>query len=153
MAFWLLKSEPESYPIERFAKDKSTLWTGVRNYQARNLMVNDMKKGDLFFFYHSNSTPTGIFGLGEIIKVGCVDPTQFDRKDPAYEERATKENPVWRCCEVRHLETWIRPVTLADIKARAAEFKALPLLAKGQRLSVQPVADQHASLLLKLGRS
>jgi predicted RNA-binding protein with PUA-like domain len=117
--YWLMKSEPESYSIDRFKADKKTLWTGVRNYQARNYMVDQMKPGDLFFFYHSNAEPTAIVGVGRIVKVNQPDPSALDPKSEYYDPKASTDRPIWMCAEVAFEEKWPEPVTLAELKADA----------------------------------
>lgn len=159
--FWLLKSEPESYSIDAFARDGKTLWTGVRNYQARNFMVGEeintqlgkpgpsMRVGDLFLFYHSSAEPPACVGVGCIEKVNQVDPTQFDKKSEAFEPKASKAKPMWFCCEVAYVKHFVRPVPLAEIRA-AAKLAKMVLLQKGSRLSIQPVTKQEFDEIGKL---
>jgi predicted RNA-binding protein with PUA-like domain len=98
--YWLMKSEAEMYSIDDFKKDKKTIWTEVRNYQARNFMRDNMSVGDYFFFYHSSSEPSGIAGLGKVSKTGIGDPTALDSKGEYYDPKATKENNPWITVEV-----------------------------------------------------
>lgn len=161
--FWLMKSEPDVYPIGQFKKDRVTLWTGVRNFQARGFMigtpsiapkkppvVEPMAVGDHFLFYHSNAEPSACVGIGRIEKLGQVDPTQFDKKSEVFEPKATKEKPVWFCAECRFIEEFDRPVTLEMIKQEKALTK-MALLAKGSRLSIQPVTAKEFELIKNLG--
>ncbi len=150
--YWLMKSEPDSYSIEQFAKDKNTLWTGVRNYQARNFMMDAMKPGDLFFFYHSNAEPSGIVGLGKITKVGVVDPTALDRNSDYFDPKASTEKPIWYCAEVQFVKKFKSILSLQDLKAQK-NLSELLLLQKGQRLSVQPVSATHFQIIEKLAQS
>lgn len=97
MKYWLMKSEPEEFSFEQLKKDKTTLWSGVRNYQARNFMMKEMQKGDLILFYHSNTKPPGVAGLATVSKEAIPDPTSFDKKSDYYDEKSTEENPRWFC--------------------------------------------------------
>jgi predicted RNA-binding protein with PUA-like domain len=147
---WLMKSEPESYSIDALKKDKKTLWTGVRNYQARNFMTQQMKEGDLVLFYHSNAEPSGVAGLARVSSDGAVDdPTQFDKKSDAYDEKATRDKPVWGCVEVAWVESFPKLVSLADLKANP-KLKDLGVLKKGTRLSVIPVDEKHFKEICKM---
>ncbi|MCB0319268.1 MAG: EVE domain-containing protein, partial [Bdellovibrionales bacterium] len=95
MKYWLFKSEPETYSIDKLKKEKSTLWDGVRNYQARNFMINDMQLGDLVLFYHSNANPPGIIGLAEISELAQPDPSQFNKSSPYYDPKSSIDKPRW----------------------------------------------------------
>jgi predicted RNA-binding protein with PUA-like domain len=158
-----MKSEPDVYPIAQFKKDRVTLWTGVRNFQARGFMIGTpsqapkkppvvapMSVGDYFLFYHSNAEPSACVGIGRIEKLGLVDPTQFDKKSEVFEPKATKEKPVWFCAECRFVAEFERPVTLEMIKQEKLLAK-MPLLAKGSRLSIQPVNAKEFDLIKNLG--
>jgi len=148
MAYWLLKSEPGVYSIDDLKKDKVTYWDGVRNYQARNYM-REMKRGDTVFFYHSNADPTGIVGLAKIAKTAYPDPTQFDKKSPYYDAKATKAEPRWLCPDVKFVRKFLAPVTLTELKAEK-KLTGMELLRRGSRLSVQPVSDKEFELILNL---
>lgn len=147
--FWLLKSEPESYSIDAFAKDKKTLWTGVRNYQARNFMAESMKPGDQFFFYHSNAEPSEIAGVGEIVRTNLADPTALDSKSDYYDPKSSKDHPIWFCAEVKFQAKLPRTLSLEELKAHK-ELAAMSLLQKGQRLSVLPIAKKEFEFVMKL---
>lgn len=138
MKHWLMKSEPSAYSIDDLQRDKKTLWTGVRNFQARNLMAQEMKVGDPVLFYHSSSEPSGVAGLAEISKAAVADPTQFDAKSDYYEPRATKDEPVWRCVEVRFKKKCKTVLPLEALRKEKA-LEDMMLLKRGSRLSVQPV--------------
>ena len=101
MQYWLMKSEPDVFSIDDLKKQKQTTWDGVRNYQARNFMMNDMQVGDLVLFYHSNAKPPGIAGLATVSKKAEPDPTQFDKKSEYFDPKATKEKPRWFCVKVK----------------------------------------------------
>ncbi len=137
-----MKSEAESYGIDHLKKDKKTIWSGVRNYQARNFM-QDMKVGDQVLFYHSNSKPTGIVGLAKVVAKAHPDPTQFDRKSDYFEPRATKDKPVWFCVNVAFVRKFKEPLNLDQIKfdPRLAGMRVRE--PGGSRLSVQPVSEKH----------
>lgn len=151
MNYWLMKSEPSTYSIDDFAKDKKTLWTGVRNYQARNFMMNDMKAGDLFLFYHSNAEPPCAAGIGKIVRAGVVDPTALDKKSEYYEPKATKEKPIWHCAEVGFVEKFKTPVPLSELRDES-RLKNMVLLKKGSRLSVQPVTAAEFEIICKMAK-
>lgn len=144
-----MKSEPDVYSIDHLEKDGVTSWEGVRNYQARNFMMKEMKLGDLCLFYHSNAEPSGIVGLGRIETPAFPDPTQFNKKSEYFDPKATKENPRWHCVRVHFLKRAKRPLTLAEIKNHV-ELKKMLVAQPGQRLSIMPVNDQHAALIEKL---
>lgn len=150
--FWLLKSEPESYSIDQFAKDKTTLWTGVRNYLARNYMMTSMIPGDHFLFYHSNAEVTGVVGTGRISKISLPDPSALDESSDYYDAKASHDHPIWFCAEVSFETKFARAVTLAEIRDTAA-LSAMALLQKGQRLSIQSVAKEDYDLIVKMGAS
>ena len=151
--FWLLKSEPESYSIDQLAKDKKTLWTGVRNYQARNFMMTSMKSGDHFLFYHSNAeNETGVVGTGTIAKPNQPDISALDSKSDYYDAKASTDHPIWFCAEVAYGTTFKRIVTLGEIR-ETKDLEAMPLLQKGQRLSIQPVHKLEFDLIVKMGKS
>ena len=148
---WLLKSEGEVYSIDDLARDGQTPWEGVRNYEARNLMRDAMRPGELAFFYHSNSKPSGIAGLAKIVRVGLTDPTQFDQKSDFYDPTSTRAAPRWQMVELAFVERFAAVVPLERLKAEKALAK-MPLLQKGSRLSVQPVDPAHFAHILKLAR-
>ncbi len=147
--YWLMKSEPETYSIEHLKKDKHTLWEGVRNYQARNFMMNDMKVGDEVLFYHSNAEPSGIAGLAKITKAAVPDPLQFNPKSEYYDKKATKEKPIWYCVQVEYAKSFHHVIALEQLKKEKALAEML-VLKRGQRLSVQPVDETHFNYIKKL---
>ena len=147
--YWLLKSEAETYSIDQFKKDKKTLWTGVRNYQARNFMVDSMKPGEKFVFYHSSSEPSAAVGLGEITKVNQPDPTAWDKKDEYHDPKATKDAPIWYCAEVAYKGHLARPVSLPELRAEP-RLEKMALLQRGQRLSILPLTKEEYELIVAM---
>lgn len=144
-----MKSEPDAYSIDQFSKDKTTLWTGVRNYLARNFMMEAMKPGDKVLFYHSNAEPSGVAGLGEIVRPNQPDPSAIDAKSDYYDPKASKDHPIWFCAEVKFVSKFKHVLPLADLKDVPA-LKNMALLQKGQRLSVQQVTKSEFQTILKL---
>jgi len=152
MRYWLMKSEPEAYSIQDLAQDGKTGWEGVRNYQARNLMRDDMQVGDLVLFYHSNAVPPGVVGLARISQTGVVDPSQFDSGGHYYDPKSSPDKPRWIMVEIEYCETFSRFLSLAELKNIPA-LEGLVLLQKGSRLSVQPVSQEHFELICELAGS
>lgn len=147
-----MKSEPDVFSIDNLQRDKTTWWEGVRNYQARNFMINDMKVGDLVLFYHSNATPPGIAGIAKISKPAQADASAFDKKSEYYEPKATKEKPIWQCVQVQFVEKFERLISLDEIRETKSLAEML-VLKKGQRLSIQPVSEKHFEIIKKIGHS
>jgi predicted RNA-binding protein with PUA-like domain len=148
MAHWLMKSEPSAYSIDDLAAEGSTLWDGIRNYQARNHM-RCMQCGDRVFFYHSNTRPPGIVGLMEVIETGLTDPSQFDPESPYHDPRSDPAAPRWDCVRLRHLRTYDRMLSL-DTLRRHFSPEDLALVRRGNRLSVMPVPDAVAARILTM---
>jgi len=121
------------------APKRTTSWDGVRNYQARNMMRDQMKTGDLVFIYHSSADPTGIAGIAEVTRAGYPDESAFDREDSHYDPKSIRENPVWYKVDVRAVERFGRIVTLEELRGMKG-LEKMVLLKKGSRLSVQPVS-------------
>jgi len=140
MQYWLIKSEPEAYSIDDLARDGKTMWDGVRNYQARNFMRDQMQVGDLVFFYHSNAEPPGIAGIAKVASQSYPDPTAFDKKDIHYDSKSKKEKPTWFLVDIAFMKKFKKLFPLDEIK-KIKGLEKMPLLQKGQRLSVQPVAE------------
>lgn len=147
---WLMKSEPDVYSIDSLAKDKTTWWGGVRNYQARNFMRDEMKVGDAVLFYHSSAEPPGVAGLAEVSKAAAPDETQFDKKSEYYDPKASPEKPIWFCVQVKFVKKFKNPVTLQELRDNP-KLKELLVLKKGQRLSIQPVTKAHFEIIKKMG--
>lgn len=148
--FWLMKSEPDVFSIDQLKKDKTSLWDGVRNYQARNFMMKEMSVGDQILFYHSNTKPPGIAGLATVSKKALPDPTQFNKKSEYYDPKSTKENPRWHCVEVKFKKKFKTYIPLDEVKNTKGLEKML-LIRKGQRLSIQPVTEKEFNILCKMG--
>jgi predicted RNA-binding protein with PUA-like domain len=146
---WLMKSEPESFGIDDLARVKVEPWTGVRNFQARNFMRDEMQVGDDVLFYHSNAEPSGVVGLARVQRTGVVDETQFEPSSQYYDPKARRDAPTWICVEVAYVATLPRLLSLEDLRAepRLAE---MVVLRKGMRLSVQPVSGEHFAAVVDL---
>ena len=139
MRYWLMKSEPDEFSIDDLARapGKSVAWFGVRNYQARNFMRDQMQVGDPVLFYHSSCPEPGIAGLAEVCASACPDATQFDRKSKYYDAKSTPEKPRWENVEVRFIEK-TRLIGLAELRSNE-QLAGMRLLARGNRLSITPV--------------
>lgn len=148
--YWLMKSEPEVYSIDDLKKDKTTWWSGVRNYQARNFMMKDMQVGDIVLFYHSSCDPAGVAGLGKITAAAQPDVTQFDKKSESFEPKATQEKPMWYCTQVGYHQHFKTFVSLQDLR-KSPKLKDMMVLQKGSRLSIQPVSKEHFEIVKKMG--
>ncbi|MEO5589101.1 MAG: EVE domain-containing protein [Gemmatimonadaceae bacterium] len=144
--YWLLKTEPGSFSIGDLmnAPGRKTAWDGVRNYQARNMMRDLMKPGDLVFVYHSSTDPTGIAGVAEVVKGGYPDPTAFDPEDSHFDPKSREDEPTWYMVEIKGLKQLPEIITLQDLK-KTKGLEGMVLVQKGSRLSVQPVtaAEWH----------
>ena len=146
-----MKSEPSVYAIDDLRRDKTTLWDGVRNYQARNFMRDQMRIGDQVLFYHSNCAEIGVAGLMEVSETNVVDPTQFDRKSHYYDPKATKANPRWQTVRVRYRETFLQIISLDKIKQDKV-LANMVVAKKGNRLSITPVTKRQFDRVCALGR-
>jgi predicted RNA-binding protein with PUA-like domain len=139
--YWLVKSEPSAFSFDDLwdSPDRTTGWDGVRNFQARNFMRDEMKKGDLVLFYHSSTETPAIVGVAEVVREAYPDQSAFDPDDAHYDPKSKRESPTWVAVDVRAVERFPRPLTLAELRA-APGLEGMVLLRKGSRLSVQPVA-------------
>ena len=144
-----MKSEPDTYSIQDLEKSKTTWWEGVRNYQARNFMMQEMQLGDTVLFYHSSCDVPGIVGLAEVCALAEPDQTQFDRKSDYFEPAATKEKPRWFCVQVKFKKRLSKPLTLEDIR-QEKRLKTMLLIQRGQRLSIQPVTAGEFKVIQSL---
>ncbi len=153
-SFWLFKSEPEVFSIDDLKNSplQTTCWDGVRNYQARNFLRDEIKKGDGVLFYHSNAEPLAIVGTCTVVKEGYADHTQFDKNNIHYDEKAKKDNPTWFMVDIKLEKIFKNPVTLAAIKMNP-KLKDFRLLQKGNRLSVFPVSKDEWNEILKMSNS
>ena len=152
MNYWLFKNEPEDFSIDDLseAPGRTTCWDGVRNYQARNFIRDDMKAGDLGLYYHSNCKVPAVVGIVEIVRESYPDDTAFDANDPHFDPKSDPENPRWFMVDVRLKRKLKRAITLTEIKEHAEELDGLALIRRGNRLSVFPVAPEHWKLILSL---
>jgi predicted RNA-binding protein with PUA-like domain len=150
---WLLKSEPDVFGIEdlRRAPGRRTHWDGVRNFQARNYLRDEMRVGDLAYFYHSNCVEPGIVGIVQVCKSGYPDPSQFDKKSEYYDARSTRAKPRWYMVDVRFVRKLKTPITLEELRKYADDsLSGLTLLRRGNRLSVSPVSTRHWQFIATL---
>ena len=149
MAHWLMKSEPEAFGIDDLKRVRREPWDGVRNYQVRNMMRDDMRKGDLAFFYHSNCDEPGIVGIMTIASQAYPDPTQFDLDSKYYDPKSDPDAPRWLLVDVRYKRKLKRNITLKELKSHP-ELVDLPLVKRGNRLSVMPVSEHDWEFILSL---
>lgn len=148
MRYWLIKSEPITYGIEHMARDKTTSWGGVRNYQARNYMRDQMKPGDKAFFYHSNCDEPGIAGIVEVSAPAHPDQTQFDRKSPYYDPASKKEAPRWLNVDFKFVKK-TPLVSLAELR-KHKKLGKMRILQPGNRLSITPVDPDEWKFIMEL---
>ena len=145
-----MKSEPDAYGIADLRRENTTLWDGIRNYQARNFM-RTMQPGDQAFFYHSNCKPPGIIGLMEVIEIGLLDPTQFDPQAKYYDPKSKPDKPRWDCARMEFRGEFSELMSLDQLRELYTE-EQLPVIKRGNRLSILPVPDATAEdLLVRLG--
>jgi len=151
MAFWLMKSEPHVYGIDHLAQDQTTTWDGVRNYQARNMMRDQMRRGDQIFFYHSNCPEPGIVGLMEVVREGYPDHTAFDPQNKYHDPKSDPDQPRWYMVDVGYVRHLKRNITLTELKAHGeGPLAGMPLVRQGNRLSVMPVTPAQWDFILSL---
>lgn len=151
MRYWLFKSEPDAFSFEQLRSEKVTPWSGVRNYQARNNML-EMRVGDLGFFYHSSCAEPGAVGICRVVREGYPDFTAFEKGGEYYDPRSTPEKPMWQMVDVEYVEPLEHPVTLARMRAEP-RLLGMQLLKKGSRLSVQPVMPHEWKIVLELSKT
>jgi predicted RNA-binding protein with PUA-like domain len=147
--YWLFKTEPSGYSFEQLRADRTTPWTGVRNFQARNNMV-EMQLGDLGLFYHSSIAEPAAVGVCKVVKTAYPDFTQFDRNSDYFDGRAKPDKPIWFMVDVEYVKPFRHPVTLARMREEP-RLVGMALLKRGQRLSVQPVMPHEWKIVLELG--
>jgi predicted RNA-binding protein with PUA-like domain len=153
MRYWLLKSEPSTFGIDDLAAapKKTTSWEGVRNYQARNMLRDDIKAGDLGFFYHSSCPEPGIAGIVEVVRAGYPDPSAWDPKSPYHDPKSPENKPLWYTVDVRLKDRWKAVLPLEALRAHAdGKLEGMLLLRRGNRLSVTPVDAAHWKFILSL---
>ncbi len=146
---WLVKSEPDAFSIDDLRAAGTEPWDGIRNYQARNMMRDDMAIGDRVLFYHSNAKPPGLVGLAEVASEPYPDPTAFDPASKYYDPKSDPDDPRWILVDLRYVDHLPRFLSLDELKQRK-ELDGMPLLAKGQRLSVMPIEKQHYDAVVAL---
>jgi predicted RNA-binding protein with PUA-like domain len=142
-----MKSEPDAYSIDDLKRDRREPWDGIRNYQARNMMRDDMKTGDKVFFYHSNCKEVGVVGVMKVASKPYPDPTQFDPESNYYDPKSNPDDPRWCLVDVAYVKKLKRTISLAEIKAHR-ELEEMILVRKGNRLSIMPVSEDHWNLIL-----
>jgi predicted RNA-binding protein with PUA-like domain len=148
MAYWLVKTEPDVFSIDDFARSRVTDWTGVRNYQARNFL-KAMKRGEEVLVYHSNAQPPSVVGVAKVRKEAGPDMTQFDQASEYFDPKATLDEPRWFCPDLEFVRKLRRPIPLEELRSVKA-LSGLLLLERGSRLSVIPVSDKHFHAILEL---
>ncbi len=149
MTYWLMKSEPNDYSIDDLESDKKEPWDGIRNYQVRNMIRDDMNVGDRAFFYHSSCKVPSVVGIMTIVSEAYPDPTQFDPGDKHFDQKSNAEEPRWLLVDVEFERKLKRPITLKELKDHPglSDFR---LNRRGNRLSIFPVDEQHWDLIVGL---
>jgi predicted RNA-binding protein with PUA-like domain len=153
MGYWLMKSEPDTFGIDDLAArpGQTEPWDGVRNYQARNMMRDEMRVGDSVFFYHSNCDQPGIVGIAEVASEAYPDHTAFDAEAKYYDPKSDPQNPRWFLVDLRYVRHLRRNITLAELKTYAdTTLEGLPLVRRGNRLSIMPVTPSQWEFILAL---
>ena len=150
--YWLVKSEPEVFSLNdlKQSKNQTTYWDGVRNYQARNFLRDELKKGDQVLFYHSGSENLAVMGICEVVKEGYPDHTQFEPDNDHYDPKADPKNPTWIMVDIKFVNEFKNPVTLEAIRANP-KLKNMRLIQRGNRLSVMPVEKSEFDEIFKMG--
>ena len=149
--YWLMKSEPSDYSFDDLKNEINATaeWDGVRNFQARNLLRDEIKVGDQVLFYHSNSKPSSVVGTAKVVKDGYPDFTAWDPNSDHPDPKSTKENPIWYMVDIQAVETFNNPVSLSDIKS-TPELTDM-ILVRNSRLSVQPVTESEYAKVVSMG--
>ena len=150
--YWLMKSEPSVFSFDDLmnAPKRTTPWEGVRNFQARNYMRDEMRVGDGELFYHSSADPAGVAGIAEVARAAYPDPTAFDPSDDHYDPKSKRDEPTWLMVDVRGVEPFPRVVTLDELRA-APELADMFVLRRGNRLSITPVTEAEWRAVRRLG--
>jgi predicted RNA-binding protein with PUA-like domain len=149
--YWLLKCEPEAYAIDDLERDGTTTWEGVRNFQARNFLRDEMKVGDGVLFYASNAEPSGVTGVAEVSREGYPDPFAFKKGHTYFDPKSDPDNPTWYMVDIRFVEKFPGIVPLEVLKETRG-LEDMRVVQKGSRLSVQPVTKKEFDIVVKLGR-
>lgn len=152
--YWLMKSEPDVFSIDDLERKGREPWDGVRNFQARNSMRDDMAVGDLVLFYHSNATPPGVAGVARVATAAYPDPSAFDPDSKYYDPQSDPDDPRWWLVEVEFVEKFAELVSLDALKAAAkTDLDGMLVVRRGQRLSVQPVEKPHFARVLRMAKA
>lgn len=149
MAHWLMKSEPDAYSIDDLERDRREPWDGIRNYQARNMMRDDMRVGDEIFFYHSSCKEPGIVGIARVASEPYPDPTQFDPESRYFDPKSDPDDPRWCLVDVEFVRRLARTITLTELKDQP-KLDGLLVARRGNRLSIMPVSSAHWARILEL---
>ncbi len=152
MNYWLMKTEPDVFSIDDLQRKGATHWEGVRNYQARNYMRDEMKIGDLVLFYHSNATPPSVAGLGRVCKEAYPDFFSWDAQSHYFDPKSTPENPRWFMVDIEFVEKFEKLVSLDELKENPA-LDGLLVIKRGMRLSVQPVEKNHFDIIVEMAKN
>jgi len=154
MQYWLMKSEPGAFSIDDLAAmpEQTEHWDGIRNYQARNMMRDDMECGDRVFFYHSNCKEPGIVGIMEVVRTSYPDFTAFDPASKYYDAKSDSSNPRWFMVDVRLVRQFERTITLSELR-EIPQLDGMTLLRKGNRLSITPVSKQHWDIITAMAEN
>ena len=151
MRYWLMKTEPDVFSIDDLKSHKTTPWEGVRNYQARNFMRDEMKKGDMVLIYHSNAKPPGVAGIGVVSKEAFPDHFAWDKKSKYFDPKSTKENPRWMMVEIKFKKKFKELISLSEIKETKG-LEDMLILKKGNRLSITPVEKKHFDRIIEMNK-
>ncbi len=149
MTYWLVKSEPDVYGIDELARDHSAMWDGIRNYQARNMMRDEMRIGEQVLYYHSSCPEPGVAGIAKVASAPYPDPTQFDKRSPYFDPKSDRADPRWILVDLAFVRKLERIITLAEIKEHPG-LAGMALTRRGNRLSVMPIEAAHWKLILSL---
>ena len=144
-----MKTEPDAYSIDDLMSDGRTAWDGIRNYQARNMMRDDMRIGDEILFYHSSCAEPAVVGVARVASEPYPDPTQFDRKSKYFDPKSSRDEPRWVLVDIEFAHKLERPLPLAELKERT-DLEGMTLLRRGNRLSIMPVEAEHWRRILGL---
>ncbi len=150
--YWLFKSEPDVYGIDRFVAEGRTFWDGIRNYQARNLLRDDVQVGDGVLFYHSNAKPLAVVGVAKVVRAGYPDHTAWESDSKYHDPKSDPDDPTWFMVDIECVERFERPVTREELMGES-DLSEMMLLQRGSRLSIQPVTAKEWRRVLKLGGS
>ena len=149
--YWLMKSEPNAYSIDDLERDGSTYWDGVRNYQARNFMRDDMKIGDRVIFYHSNTEPPAAVGIAEVVKESYPDFSAFDPKDKHFDPKSKEEKPTWYMVDIKFVKKFKKIVPLQEMKQNP-KLQDMKLVQRGNRLSVMPITKEEFDEIVRMSK-